>query len=152
MIPREKFLSTMPQASSVSKWDHRSRLQQMGHVGNLNRREKALHHRKHDPWGWNMGMGTHFKWRIYSLIFMRKRYMALKVFCLQNQLGQFTFSSVIYSSNIVAINSHEHAISYRFLGTHFLRSRAVFTHSHRPHLPASLEFIFPLCGSLQREL
>jgi len=39
MIPRENFLSIMPQASSVSKWDHRSRLKQMGHVGNLNGRE-----------------------------------------------------------------------------------------------------------------
>lgn len=88
MIPREKFISTTPQVSAVSKWDHRSRLQQMGHVGNLNRREKALHHRKYHPWGWNMGMGTLFKWRIYSPIFMRKCYIALKVFCLKNQLGQ----------------------------------------------------------------
>lgn len=58
MIPREKFLSTMPQASSVNKWDHRSHLQQTGHVGNLNRREKVLHHRKHNPWSWYTGMGT----------------------------------------------------------------------------------------------
>lgn len=61
MIPREKFLSTMPQASSVSKWDHRYRLQQIGHVGDLNWREKALHHRKHYPWGWNMDNGNPFQ-------------------------------------------------------------------------------------------
>lgn len=78
----------MPQASSVSKWDHRSHLQQMGHVGNLSRREKALHDRKLHPWGWNMGMGTHFRWRIYNPIFMRNRCFALKAFCLKIPLGQ----------------------------------------------------------------
>lgn len=88
MIPREKFLSTKPQVSSVSKWGHRSCLQQMGHMGNLNRSEKALRHRKHHPWGWNMGMGALFKWRIYSPVFMRKCYIALKAFCFKNQLGQ----------------------------------------------------------------
>lgn len=41
MIPREKFLSTMPQVSSVSKWDHKSCLQQMGRGDSIE--EKKLY-------------------------------------------------------------------------------------------------------------
>lgn len=60
----------------------------MGHVGNLTEEKKALHHRKHHPWDRNVDMGTLLKGRIYSAIFMRKCYVALKVFCLKNQLRQ----------------------------------------------------------------
>lgn len=82
MILREKLLFTMPQAflwaSGIADQT----------CGEPHRREKALHHRKHHPWDWNLDMGTLFKGRIYGAVVMRKCYVALKEFCLENQLRQ----------------------------------------------------------------
>lgn len=134
----------MPQASSVSKWDHRSLMQLMGHVGNLSSKEKVLHHRKHHPWGWYMGMGTLFKWKIYSLIFMRKCYIALNVFHVKNHLGkahiQQCYLLFQYCSNKVSRTCHlvQH-VQYSPTNKH---STQAFPCSHTQPEPASPSF-FP---------
>lgn len=121
--------------------------------GEPHRREKALHHRKHHPWDWNLDMGTLFKGRIYGAVVMRKCYVALKEFCLENQLKQVHIHQLYLPfqlcNNTNLMNEPFHAGFLVFTSSGAEHpSMPMSTHTHGSHLPASGDFIFPLSGVL----
>lgn len=70
-------------------------------------KRKSFTSQKTSPLGLKYGCGNpFFKQRIYSSIFMRKCYIALKEFCLKISQDKFMSSSVTYFSSAVTINAH----------------------------------------------